>query len=116
MEYGLFAVFAAVYFMISYIEKKEKSSIWFFGLAVSFTFSAHFYLTGMVAIICICVGIVNIWPMIKKKILHLLLGMAVLGIVMSIVPLCRIFSGYQFEQSRRALSIWTLQMISGRTI
>ncbi len=100
MEYGLIAVFAAIVFMISYIEDKDKISLWFFGFSVSLTFSTHFYLTGLVALICICMGIVYIWPLLRKKIIHLLIGMAVLGLVMAAVPFGVGFMlGYPFEQS-----------------
>lgn len=100
MEYGLIAVFAAVFFMISYIEDKNKVSLWMFGFSVSLTFSTHFYLTGFAVIICVCMGATYLWPILKKKILHWLLGMSVLGIVMAAMPFgVGYLLGYPFEQS-----------------
>lgn len=100
MEYGLFAVFASVFFMICYIENRDKITIWLFSFAVSYTFSSHFYLTGLTAIICIAMGLAYIWPILKKKIIHILLTMAILGIIMSMLPFAVGYVlGYKFEQS-----------------
>lgn len=100
MEYGLFAVFASVFFMICYIENRDRITVWLFCFAVSYTFSSHFYLTGLTAILCISMGITFIWSILKKKIIHILLGMAVLGIVMAMFPFAAGYVlGYKFEQS-----------------
>lgn len=100
MEYGLFAVFASVFFMICYIETGDRITVWLFSFAVSYTFSSHFYLTGLTAILCISMGITYIWPLLKNKIIHILIAMAIIGIIFSMLPFAAGYViGYKFEQS-----------------
>ncbi|MCR5792035.1 MAG: hypothetical protein K6G65_02590 [Lachnospiraceae bacterium] len=100
MEYGLFALFAVIYFMTEYIYQKERKTLLLFGTAICITFFSHFYLTMFVAFVCVAFGIANLVPIFKNKTFFPLVGTAIGSIIFSLVPfVVGLVLGYPFEQS-----------------
>jgi len=100
MEFGLVAAFGMIYFMFSFIQTKEKIHIIMFGLCISWSLMAHFYITILCALICVCFALVYGFYIWKKKLLlsFMIAGMA--GILLAVLPYgVGFLQGRPFERS-----------------
>ncbi len=100
MEFGLAAAFCMVYAMLHYAQYKKKGDLLLFGLSISWTLMAHFYVTIFCAVICVCFGLVYFVTLIRRKMLPGFLIAGIAGITLACVPyIVGFMAGYQFERS-----------------
>ena len=100
MEFGLVAAFGMVYAMFAFVKTREKIYAVLFSLSISWSLMAHFYITILCAVICLCFGVIYFFYLWKRKLLlsFLIAGMA--GILLAVIPYgVGYLRGYEFERS-----------------
>lgn len=109
MEFGLVAAFGMLYSLIRYIQKKEKEDLILFSLCITWTLMAHFYITILCAVMCVCVGATYLYRLFKKRMVLPLVAAGIIGVFLACVPYALGYvCGYQFERSIE----WALGMTS----
>ncbi|KMZ55352.1 hypothetical protein [Dorea sp. D27] len=100
MEFGLIAAFGMIYAMFSYMKEKDRRDLILFGACIAWTLMAHFYITILCLIICICFGLLFLVPILKKKLLLRLIAGGLAGVVLACIPYAYgLMNGYKFERS-----------------
>lgn len=100
MEFGLVAAFGMIYALQSYVKEKDRRNLILFSACITWTMMAHFYITILCAIICLCFGIIYIVPILKKKLLLRLAAAGLAAVILSCIPYAYGYlSGYKFERS-----------------
>lgn len=100
MEFGLAAAFCMIYAMLRYAKDRKKGDLVLFGLSITWTLMAHFYITIFCAVICVCFGLVYFIRLIRKKMLPGFLIAGIAGLLLACIPYIYGFlAGYQFERS-----------------
>lgn len=100
MEFGLIAAFGMIYAMFAFLKSKDRIYMVLFALSISWTMMAHFYITILCAVICLCFGMVYGFYLFKKKLLISFICSGVIGIVISVIPYgVGLINGYTFERS-----------------
>lgn len=100
MEFGLVAAFGMIYAMLTYIKKKQKSDLVLFSACITWTLMAHFYITILCMVICLCFGLVYFIPILQKKVLLRFVAGGVVGVMLACIPyVWGYLNGYEFERS-----------------
>lgn len=100
MEFGLVAAFGMIYAMQAYIKKKQKGDLILFSACITWTLMAHFYITILCLVICVCFGLVYLIPILRKKILLRFVAGGIAGVVLACIPYVWGYAnGYEFERS-----------------
>lgn len=109
MEFGLVAAFGMLYSLIQYIQKKEKKDLLLFSLCITWSLMAHFYITILCAVMCVCFGATYLYRLFKKRMVLPLVAAGSIGVFLACVPYALGYvCGYQFERSIE----WALGMTS----
>lgn len=110
-EYGMIVLMPMVIFLFQYLKDKRMSDLILFGMCFSLTISIHFYLTIIALFLCLSVGIVYLYRIIKEKLLIKLLLCGVLSTIIAIAPLAAgLAMGHEMEQSMN----WAVRVIQGK--
>ncbi|BDF04974.1 pilus assembly protein [[Clostridium] hylemonae] len=100
MEFGLVAAFGMVYALFSYIREKDRKDLILFAACIAWTLMAHFYITILCLIICLCFGLLFAVPILKKKLLLCLAAGGLAGVILACAPYAYgLLNGYKFERS-----------------
>ena len=86
MEFGMTAMFALMFMLVSFLEDHSRLSLAAFGMALIWTVEAHFYVTIFCAFICLAAGVVYLIPLCRSGSLHKLLICGVMSLVLAIIP------------------------------
>ncbi|WBW98606.1 hypothetical protein [Oceanirhabdus sp. W0125-5] len=110
-EYGMIMLMPMAIFLFRYLEDKKISDLVFFGMCLSMTVSIHFYLTIIALVLCLSIGIVYLYRIIKKRLLMKLILCGILSAVVAIAPLAvGLAMGNEMEQSMN----WAVRVIQGK--
>ena len=100
MEFGLVAAFGMVYAMLAYIKNKQKGELILFSACITWTLMAHFYITILCLVICVCFGLVFFIPILRKKVLLRFAAAGLAGVILACIPyVWGYLNGYEFERS-----------------
>jgi len=100
MEFGLISAFGMVYFMFAYIRERKKIQITMFGLCITWSLMAHFYITILCAFICLCFGLIYGVYLYKKKMILSFVVAGLAGIILAVLPYgVGYVQGRNFERS-----------------
>ncbi|NCC02294.1 MAG: hypothetical protein EOM34_16885 [Clostridia bacterium] len=100
MEFGLVAAFGMIYTMLAYLKTKDKKDIILFAGCISWTLMAHFYVTILCLVVCLCFGIIFIIPICRKKLLLRYIAGGLAGVLLACIPyIWGFLTGYEFERS-----------------
>ena len=100
MEFGMTAMFAMLFALVSFLEDHSRISLITFGMALIWTFEAHFYVTIFCAFLCLAVGVVYLVPLFRSKTLHKILICGALSLALAIAPYGIGYAcGFTFERS-----------------
>lgn len=100
MEYGLVAAFGMVYAMFAYVHSKDRRQLVLFSICITWSLMAHFYVTILCAVLCVCFGLVYGIVLLKKKILMSFVIGGLAGIILAVIPYgVGYMQGYPFERS-----------------
>lgn len=122
-EFGLFTQFLCAAFFVRYLKsdhhpkrgRKIMRRVWdenllVFGLAISASFSIHFYTTIMAFFLCLCFLAFSLRKVFRKTHFLPLVTAAVLGITLSAIPMAgALASGIPFQGSIG----WAMNIING---
>jgi len=86
-EYGMLFLYPCGYFLHRFMVHKKRSDLTYFGIALSLTISAHFYVTILAALLCIGIFVANYWEIFKKKVFVSLVIAVSLSLAAAVVPL-----------------------------
>lgn len=110
-EYGMIMLIPMSLFLLKYLKDKKISNLIFFGMCLSMTISIHFYITIIALVLCLSIGIVYFYRIIKKKLLLKLILCGILSAMVAITPLIvGLAMGNKMEQSMD----WAVRVIQGR--
>ncbi len=100
MEFGFTSIFFCIFMLVNYINKPDKLTWWLFVMSIAVSAFAHFYVTIVLVLLCVPVGIIYIVKIIKKKILLKLILGGLLSLVIIVTPfIAGLAIGHPFEQS-----------------
>lgn len=100
MEFGLIAAFGMIYGMFACLKSGKKADWYLFGLSITWTLMAHFYITILCLAVCVCFGLVYFRQILKKKLLRGFITAGILSVVLAVIPYgAGLASGYSFERS-----------------
>ena len=68
-EFGMLFLYPCGIFLHRYLVKRKLSDLVYFGIAVSLTISAHFYVTILAVLLCAGIVIANFWKIFNKKVI-----------------------------------------------
>ncbi|MEK6264558.1 MAG: hypothetical protein N2B06_07295, partial [Clostridium sp.] len=110
-EYGMIMLMPMVIFLFSYLKDKRISNLVLFGMCFSMTISIHFYITIIALVLCISIGIVYFYRILKNKLLMKIILCGILSAVVAIAPLAVGYARvHKIEQSMD----WAVRVIQGK--
>ena len=110
MEFSMTAMFAMLFMLVSFLEDHSRFSLVTFGLALIWTFEAHFYATIFCMFLCLAAGLVYLIPLCRSKNLHKVLICGALSLILAIIPYGIGYAcGFTFERS----IAWGLDAMKG---
>lgn len=110
-EYGMIMLMPMAMYLLSYLKDKKKSDLLLFGLCLSMTISIHFYVAIIALVICLSIGIVYFYRILKNKLLMKLLLCGILSAMVAIAPLAVGFAKVKkMEQSMD----WAVRVMQGK--
>ncbi len=113
MEFGLIAVFAAIYAMIEYMHDSNNLTFWFLALSITWSGYVHFYDTIWLVFMLIVIGVLFLKNIVKKKILTKTIFAGMLAALLIVMPfVIGLTIGFEFEQSMN----WALDIIGGSAV
>lgn len=110
-EYGMIMLMPMVIFLFSYLKDKKVSNLILFGMCFSMTISIHFYITIIAAVLCISIGIVYFYRIIKNKSLLKLILCVFLSSAVAIAPLA---VGFVKVKKMEQSMAWAVSVIQGK--
>jgi hypothetical protein len=109
-EYGMIMLMPMVIFLFSYLKGKRMSDLVFFGMCFSMTISIHFYITIIALVLCLSIGIVYFYRILKKKLLIKIILCGILSAMVAIAPLA---VGYAKVNKMEQSMEWAVRVIQG---
>lgn len=93
------------------LKDNRKSDLILFGMCFSMTISIHFYITIIALILCLSIGIVYFYRIIKNKLLFKLIFCGLLSTMVAIAPLA---AGYAKVKKVEQSMSWAVRVIQGK--
>lgn len=110
-EYGMIMLIPMAMYLFSYLKEKKNSNLVYFGMCFCLTLSIHFYVTIIALVLCLSIGIVYFYRILKNRLLVKLILCGVLSTVVAIAPLAAALAmGNKMEQSMD----WAVRVIQGK--
>lgn len=110
-EYGMIMLMPMVIFLFSYLKDKRISNLVFFGMCFSMTISIHFYITIIALVLCLSIGIVYFYRILKNKLLMKIILCGILSTMVAIAPLA---VGYAKVNKMEQSMEWAVSVIQGK--
>lgn len=110
-EYAMIMLIPMAIFLFSYLRDKKISNLVYFGMCFSMTISIHFYITIIALILCLSIGIVYFYRIVRNKLLIKLLLCGILSTLVAIAPLA---VGYAKVNKMEQSMDWAVRVIQGK--
>jgi hypothetical protein len=110
-EYAMIMLMPMVIFLFSYLKDKRISNLVFFGMCFSMTISIHFYITIIALVLCLSIGIVYFYRILKNKLLMKIILCGILSTMVAIAPLA---VGYAKVNKMEQSMEWAVSVIQGK--
>lgn len=110
-EYAMIMLIPMAIFLFSYLRDKKISNLVYFGMCFSMTISIHFYITIIALVLCLSIGIVYFYRIVRNKLLIKLLLCGILSTLVAIAPLA---VGYAKVNKMEQSMDWAVRVIQGK--
>lgn len=110
-EYAMIMLIPMALFLFIYLRDKRISNLVYFGMCFSMTISIHFYITIIALVLCLSIGIVYFYRIVRNKLLIKLLLCGILSTLVAIAPLA---VGYAKVNKMEQSMDWAVRVIQGK--